>query len=164
MQQRNSKTDSRRSKTEEVDGVEYVYEGQHRAKHRGRVQGSGERKGDGESQYCRGWAARMLQSTGSRVRTQWPPTGDGHEHEPRAQGWCREERRCSRRAVLVVVIVSSARSWRVVVALPSAFAVTHTEGGYRRKTNASRDACEERRICRWPSELRVHEHDDNNPP
>ena len=129
-----------------------------RERHRGRVQSSGERKGKGESQCCRDWAARMLQSTGSRVRTQWSPTG--HEHEPREEG------------LQGGSLLSLSLCRRVVIALPSAFTVTQTQ------TRTRREAAEEKqtRAVTPPVKnggyagglprLRVHEHDGNpeNPP
>lgn len=59
---------------------------------RGRVQSSGERKGMAEGKCVAGIGLRVCwKSPGSRVRTQWPPTGVG----ARARAEDGEEEGCS---------------------------------------------------------------------
>lgn len=134
-----------------------------RERHRGRVQSSGERKGKGESQCCRGWAARMLQSTGSRVRTQWSLT---HGARARAEGGgC-----AGRIVVFVVLLLSLSLCRRVVIALPSVFTVTQTrtrrEAAEEKQTRAVTPPVKNGGYAGGLPRLRVHEHDGNpeNPP
>jgi hypothetical protein len=69
--------------------------------------------------------------------------------EPRVEGL--QGRSLFSSCCVVVVAVSSSRCSSTQRFHNHAH--THTKGGCRRKTNASSDAvaCEERRICRWPS-------------
>jgi len=138
-------------------------------RHRGRVQSSGERNRNGESQTgCRDWAAKR--KAGNRNRREQGPklsarlcSPTGHEHEQ--QG----ERGFAGEIVVFVFVLSSPLPCRRVggVALCPALSLSHTtherthKGRCRtagistytaeEKQTHTSDACEDRhRICRWP--------------